>query len=239
MSANLTILAIIPARGGSKGISGKNIRPLCGRPLIAWTIEAARQSNSLSQIIVSTDDSEIAHIAQAWGAEVPFLRPAELARDDTPGFATVLHTIEWIETTFQYQPDLIILLQPTSPLRTAQDIQAAIRLHYEKGADSVVSICPVHQHPFWMKQLDEEGRMRDFIAQIQPVSNRQDLSSVYALNGAIYLARRDVLKQRKTWYTERTYGYVMPAERSLDIDTLWDWRLVEILLTETIRDSPK
>jgi len=232
MNYSQTLLILIPARSGSKGLPGKNTRPLHGKPLIAWTIEAARHDNGcLSRVVTSTDDAAIAAIAQAWGAEIPFLRPKELAQDRTPAIDVVLHALEWFETSEQYRPDLLMYLQPTSPLRTAQDIRVAIQLLLDKGADSVVSVSPVKNHPYWMKQLDAEGRMTDFLTEFHAPANRQELPTVYALNGAIYLARRDVLLQSKTWYTDRTYAYVMLPERSLDIDSLWDWRLVEATLS--------
>lgn len=239
MSKNQTILILIPARSGSKGIPGKNIRPLHGKPLIAWTVEAAQCDNCFTcRTIVSTDDPEIASIAQMWGAEIPFLRPQHLAQDLTPSMDVVLHAIEWLDTHEHYQPDLVMYLQPTSPLRTAQDIQAAIELLIAKNADSVVSVSPVQKHPYWMKQMDAEGRMKDFIVQSHFVTNRQELPTVYTLNGAIYVARRDTLLQHKTWYVTDTYAYVMPPERSLDIDSAWDWWLIESVMAKRLnRDA--
>lgn len=227
-----TVLAVIPARGGSKSIPRKNIKLLAGKPLIAWTIEAALQSQMFSRVIVSTDDKEIAEVARDWGAEVPFMRPVELAQDNIPGIAPILHAIEWLAVNEQDQSDLVMCLQPTSPLRIAQDIQSALELQFDKNADGVVSVCPVKDHPYWMKQLNSDGRMCDFMTLDRPVLRRQDLPLVYALNGAIYLAPRDVLLVRKTWYTDKTYAYVMPPERSLDIDTVWDWWMVELALKE-------
>jgi CMP-N,N'-diacetyllegionaminic acid synthase len=224
------VLGIVPARGGSKSIPRKNVQPFLGKPLVAWTIEAALQSRCLVRTIVSTDDPEIAHVAQEWGAEVPFVRPPELAQDDTPGVVPILHALEWLEANEHYEPDMVMCLQPTSPLRTAQDIRAAIQLHLAKKADGVVSVTPVEHHPYWMKRLDAEGRMRDFVTSNPPVWRRQDLPPAYCLNGAIYLAGRDVLLTRNSWYTENTFAYIMPPERSLDIDTPWQWHLAEAIL---------
>ncbi len=232
MKTNIRVLAIIPARSGSKGLPGKNVRHLHGKPLLAWSIEAGQHSKCLDRIIVSTDDATIADIAREWGAETPCLRPAELAQDDTSSMAVVFHILEWLAKHEQYVPDATMLLQPTSPLRTAHDIQSALQLYTAKHADGVVSVSPVTKHPLWMKVLDAEGRLNDFIAQEQPITSRQALPPVYALNGAIYLASSKVLTKYQTWYTQQTYGYVMPVERSLDIDSAWDWHIVEILLKD-------
>jgi len=186
----------------------------------------------VERIIVTTDVEPIAGVARRYGAEVPFLRPRELAQDDTPGIAPVRHAVQWLAEHEDYRPDLVLCLQPTSPLRTAADIQAAIDLARCKQADAVVSVTPAIHHPCWMKLVDEEGRLKDFITPAQPITCRQELPPVYALNGAIYLARSTVLLERGTWYTERTYAYVMPPERSLDVDTPWDLYLVDLVLRD-------
>lgn len=224
------ITAVIPARGGSKSVHKKNTAPVGGKPLIYWTIAAALQSRMLSRVIVSTDDAEIAAVARAAGAEVPFMRPAELARDDTPGIAPILHAIDWFAQAEAYSPDAVMCLQPTSPLRTVEDIDNAIELARRSDADAVVSGVVAAQHPYWMKQTDASGRVRPFLELETPPTRRQDLPTVYALNGALYLARRTVLIERKTWYTDRTYLYIMPEERSLDIDTPWDLHLADLVL---------
>lgn len=229
------VLGIVPARSGSKGLPGKNLRPVADKPLIAWTIETALASATMERVIVSTDSQEIAEIACKYGAEVPFLRPPELARDNTPGIEVILHAVCWLDEHKGYRPDYIMVLQPTSPLRTSEDIEIAIRLALERKADAVVSVCPVHQHPYWMKRLTEDGRLVDFLPLERPHTSRQELPPVYALNGAIYLVQREVLLQRKTFYTDRTYAYVMPPERSLDIDTPWDLSLAELILKDRMR----
>jgi N-acylneuraminate cytidylyltransferase/CMP-N,N'-diacetyllegionaminic acid synthase len=229
------ILAVIPARGGSKSIPYKNIRVLAGKPLIAWTIEMALACLGLDRVIVSTDNQGIADIARQYGAEVPFLRPSKLAQEDTPGIEPILHAVQWLDEHESYRPDYVIVLQPTSVLRTTQDIEAAVQLAEKYQADAVVSVCPVSQHPYWMKRLTEDGRVLDFLLLDHPYTSRQELPPVYALNGAVYLIRREVLLQRKTFYTDRTYAYIMPLERSLDIDTPWDWYLAELILKERMR----
>lgn len=231
----LKVLAIIPARGGSKRVPRKNVRDLCGKPVIAYTIEAALESSVFSRIIVSTDDDEVAGVAKRLGADVPFMRPPELAQDDTPGIEPVLHAVCWLDEHERYRPDYVMLLQPTSPLRTAKDIEAAVQLAQKKQADSVVSVCSVDQHPYWMKQITEDGRLVDFLLLDRAYTRRQDLPSVYALNGAIYLARREVLLKQQTFYTDRTYAYIMPPERSLDIDIPWDLYLADLILKDRVK----
>jgi CMP-N,N'-diacetyllegionaminic acid synthase len=226
----LTILALIPARGGSKGIPGKNLAPLCGKPLLAWTIEAAKGARGIDRVVVSTDSAAIADTACALGAEVPFLRPDELARDDTPGIAPPLHALRWLEEHEGYRPEGLLLLQPTSPLRTVQDIEGAIELWRRMAADSVVSVSPAHHHPYHMKTVGADGRLAPFMVPERPVIRRQDLPPLFALNGALWLIRSDVLLAREDWYTDRTWGYVMPEERSLDVDTPWDLRLAALIL---------
>ena len=227
-----SILAIIPARAGSKGIRHKNIALINGRPMIAYSIQVALDSNVLDRVVVSTDSPKIASIARSFGAKTPFLRPIKLAQDKTPGIQPVLHALHWLEKHERYRPDYVICLQPTSPLRTVTDIKNAVSLAERKKADSVVSVGPVEHHPYWMKKIDEQGRMSDFMLLTRAIMRRQDLPSVYALNGAIYLARREVLLNHKTWYTKRTYAYLMPHDRSLDIDTPWDLHLAEFILKE-------
>lgn len=227
------IIGLITARGGSKGIPHKNIRPLAGKPLIAWTIHAARQSQTLNRVIVSTDDVEIAEVAREWGAEVPFMRPPELAQDDSPHHDVILHAVNWLEAETASPPRYIMLLQPTSPLRTAEDIDRAIALATEKDADSVISVCPIPHHPYFSKQITPDGKLLDFIERPQGYLPRQGLPPAYALNGAIYLVRRSVLLEREDWYTDRTFAYIMPPERSLDIDTPWDLHLADLILRDS------
>ena len=230
-------LAVIPARGGSKGILRKNMAPVAGKPLMAWTIETALECSLLCRVIVSTDDREIADVARHYGAEVPFLRPTALAGDDTAGIEPVLHAARWLGQHEHYHPYYVIALQPTSPLRTAEDIQAAIQLARERQADTVVSVCHVGQHPYWMKRVTEYGKLADFLSLEQDYTRRQDLPAAYALNGAIYLARREVLLTRQSFYTGRTYAYVMPEERSLDVDTPWHLHIADLILKDRMNDE--
>jgi CMP-N-acetylneuraminic acid synthetase len=219
------ILAIIPARGGSKGIPRKNVKPLAGKPLIGWTIEAALQAQGIDRLIVSTEDEEIASVAKQFGAEVPFMRPLALAQDDTPGIAPVLHAIERLP-----EFNWVLLLQPTSPLRSVADIKSIIGLCREKLVSSAASITEVIKHPFWMYRRDEHQHLQPLIPNRPDIAQRQDLPPAYALNGALYLARADWLIQNKRFIGPKTLGYVMPEERSVDLDTPMDWQWVEFLM---------
>ncbi|MBI3317754.1 MAG: N-acetylneuraminate synthase [Candidatus Omnitrophica bacterium] len=222
-----TVLALIPARGGSKGIPRKCLQPFSGLPLIAHTIRLAKQSRWVDRCVVSTDSRQIAEVARRYGAEVPFMRPAALAKDEAGLMEVVLHALLWLEAHESYRPEFLLLLQPTSPLRALEDIDRPIRLAQERKADGVVSVCPAHPHPYWTKGIDREGRLVDWIPPGVEVSRRQELPPLYALNGAVFLERREVLLRRKSWTTERTYAYRMPPERSLDIDLPWQMRLGE------------
>lgn len=220
----MTVLALIPARGGSKGIPRKNVRPIAGKPLIAWTIEAARAARDVDAVVVSTEDGEIAEIARSWGADVPFMRPPELAADDTPGIDPVLHALTMLPAY-----DAVLLLQPTSPLRTGADIEGLLALARQQGACSVVSIRETQDHPAWMYRLGSAGELQPLLPG-EDIARRQDLPPVYALNGAMYFAQTAWLRARRGLVGPETIGYPMPTERSVDIDEPLDWRLAEMLL---------
>jgi len=222
----MKVLGLIPARGGSKGIPRKNIKAMAGKPLIAWTIETALKSRLLASVVVSTDDQEIGEVARSYGAQTPFMRPAELARDDSPGVDPVLHALETLP-----EFDAVLLMQPTSPLRTVDDIDGCIRLAERVEAGCVVSVSEPSQHPYWMYRLDPEQHLQPFVA-AKHVTCRQDLPPVYAANGALYFARREWLQCRRTFIAADTVGYVMPVERSVDLDSPLDWKLAELLLKE-------
>lgn len=221
----LKILTIIPARGGSKGIPRKNIKPLAGKPLIAWTIEAALKARGIERVIVSTEDEEIAKVARQFGAEIPFMRPLTLAQDDTPGITPVLHAIEQLPDY-----DWILLLQPTSPLRSVEDIEGIIQFCQGEAAPSAVSVTQVSKHPFWMYQRDDQNRIQPLIPNRPEITRRQDLPVVYELNGALYLARVDWLMRNQGFIGQETLGYVMPNERSIDLDTVLDWTVADLLI---------
>ena len=224
------ILGLIPARGSSKGLPRKNIKLLLGKPLIAWTIEQALASKYLDRVVISTNDKEIAEISKKYGAEIPFMRPKKLATDEAKGIDVVLHAIDWLKKkSKRKQYDLLMLLQPTSPLRTKEDIDKAIELLFLKEAKAIVSVCEVDHHPLWSNTLPEDGCMKDFIRQEIMNKNRQELSVFYRLNGAIYLAYWNYIKKQKSFFGEKTFAYIMPKERSVDIDDEIDLKLAKIL----------
>ena len=220
----MTLLALIPARGGSKGIPGKNIRQLADKPLIAHSIQAALAVPALERVVVSSDDPAIAEIAQQWGAEVPFLRPPELAADDTPGISPVLHALEQLADVSQ-----VLLLQPTSPLRRSGDIEGILAFQRKHQCPAVVSVCETGKHPQWSYRLGASGEMYPFLPPT-PANCRQQLEPAYALNGAMYLSDRTWLQNRCSFIGPETLGYPMPPERSVDIDTPLDWLWAETLL---------
>ena len=228
----MSVLALVPARGGSRGIPRKNITPLAGKPLLHWTIEAALACDRIERVLVSTDEPEIADVALACGADVPFLRPAVLASDEAPGIDPVLHAVRWLEEREGYRPEWVALLQPTSPLRSTDDIRGALALGEGRGAAAVVSVTEAAQHPWWMKTMDDGGRLRDWSEVPERAARRQDLPPAYALNGAIYLVRRRALMAQESLAPEPCLGFEMPPERSLDVDTAWDLHLAHLILTE-------
>ncbi|MFJ8064179.1 cytidylyltransferase domain-containing protein [Psychrobacillus sp. NPDC096426] len=222
-----TFLAIIPARGGSKGVPRKNIKELAGKPLIAWTIEEAKKSKFIDRVILSSEDHEIIEIAKQYGCEVPFTRPVDLAQDETPGIAPVLHAMKECPGY-----DFVVLLQPTSPLRTVEDIDGAIETLFEKEADFCVSVTEPNQSPYWMYSLNVNGTMKPLIKQENFALRRQDLPKAYSLNGAFYMAKTEQLKVTKSFLTDDTVGYVMPRKRSFDIDTEEDFFLCQQVLRD-------
>lgn len=209
----------------------KNLRPLAGKPLLAWTIEAAKASEYLDRIIVVTDDDEIAEVAKRYGAEVPFREPAEFAGDNVKGMDMLLYVLEEMERRGD-RHDVVVYLQPTSPLRTADDIRGALHYREEKKAHSVVSVCKAEHSPLWANVLPPDLSLTGFINEDVNI-NRQALGQFYRLNGAIYLAQWDYLIKQRTWYKENSYAYCMPSERSIDIDSELDIAIAEMLLQRT------
>lgn len=220
------ILAIIPARGGSKGLPRKNIRKLAGKPLIAWTIAEAKKSKYINRLILSSEDDEIIEVAKQYGCEVPFKRPEELAQDDTSGIEPVLHAIQQCPGY-----DYIVLLQPTSPLRTVKDIDGCIEKLLYSDADFCVSVTVPEKSPYWMYTLENE-RMIPLLSKDQLIDRRQDLPKSYALNGAIYVAKVSRFIEKKSFIAENTLAYIMSNENSFDIDTLIDFKICEYLIKE-------
>lgn len=221
-------LGLIPARGGSKGIPRKNIKLMASKPLIVWTIEAALRSSLLSAVVVSTDDIEIAEVARLAGAQVPFMRPPELAQDQTPGLDPVLHALDRLP-----QYDSVLLLQPTSPLRTAEDIDGCLNLAEQKNALSVVSVTEAATHPYWAYRLTADQKMTRFMDTAQ-ITRRQDLPAAYALNGAMYFAQANWLRRNRSLVTAETLAYEMSIDHSVDLDTPFDWKFAELLLKDSL-----
>ena len=237
----MRVLGIITARGGSKGIPGKNLKLLGGRPLLDYTIDAANDT-PLDRLILSTEDQKIADAARALGCEVPFMRPRELAQDETPHLPVIQHAARWLLEHQNYKADIVLTLQPTSPLRSAADIAAALRMLELSDADSVVSVNEVsaHAHPMRMLRVDDTGHAVLF-ATGQPVrkriNRRQDLPKAWVMNGAIYACRTDVLfAAEPSLYGDRVVAYPMPIERSISIDTLEDWAEAERALERQPHD---
>lgn len=230
MNAIGGIVALVPARGGSKGFPGKNLALFGGRPLITWTIAAAVESRAVARVIVSTDDPAIAEAAIVAGAEVPFLRPAELAADDSPILLVVQHALQWLREHSGLEPEFLLLLQPTSPLRDSVDIDAAVDLARDRHADAVMSVFEPHPHPFLSKMVMADGTLGELVTGQPAAARRQDLPASAAPNGAIYLIRPAVLERSGSFCPPGTWPYWMPRERSVDIDSVADMEMAETLL---------
>ncbi|MNP15727.1 CMP-N,N'-diacetyllegionaminic acid synthase [compost metagenome] len=230
MKKIINCLTIIPARGGSKGIPMKNTKLLNGIPLINYTIEAALNSVSKGFVLVSTDNQLIANVAKDAGALVPFTRPAELATDNASSIDVLIHALSHYETNNSCIVENVILLQPTSPLRNAQDIDNAWKIYIDKKADSLQSVCEVDDHPGYMRVI-KEGILHPYIDSFKPENFcRQDLTGLYKLNGAIYILKRDLAMKEKKITGRKNVAYIMPKERSIDIDNSIDFKLVELLM---------
>jgi len=223
------VLAIIPARGGSKGVKGKNIKLLNGKPLIAYTIDVTKESKIFDKIIVSTDSVEIAEISKEYGAEIPFMRPNELATDNASTMDVIIYCLNWFNDKNEHF-DYIILLQPTTPLRISEDIINAFELFLEKNANAVVSVCETEHSPLWENTLSNDLSMTNFLRFEVKGKRRQDLPKYYRLNGAIYIAKIDYILKYCDWFKEKCFAYIMPKERSVDIDTEMDFKIAELFL---------
>lgn len=221
------IVAIIPARGGSKGIPGKNIKPLGNKPMIAYTIEASLNSTYVDDVIVTTDSEEIAAIANAYGAETPFLRPAALAQDTSKSIDALVHARDWLVDHGRVY-DAVAWLQPTSPLRRAQEIDGAIDTFYAHGKLAVASVAEVAVNPILTRRRDEYGVLHPLLPTNSTI-RRQDMPKYYYVNGAIYINQFEALNS-DTSLNDNPIGYVMSKDRSIDIDTIEDFRLVEHVL---------
>lgn len=222
-------LAIVPARGGSKGAPGKNIRPFVGKSLVGCAIEAAEASRYVDRVIVSSDRDEICAVAAGYGEGVALKRPAELATDESTALDVVLHAIASVPGF-----DAAVLLQPTSPLRIAADIDGCIEMMVQRGAKSCVSICEAQHSPYWMYRLGSDGKLAALLDGAGVYLRRQNLPPVFLTNGAVYAFEIDWIRRSRRFIDTETLGYVMPVSRSIDIDTEMDFVVAE----QMFRDAP-
>lgn len=224
------ILYLILARGGSKGLPGKNIKDFCGKPLISWSIETIKNTQASGDIVISTDSQEIANIAKEYGAEVPFIRPDFLAEDTSTSMDAIFHALEYLESRNRMY-DLIVLIEPTSPLREAKDIDNAITTLLESdNGESIVSISKTEcQHPDFLISLGENNITKKFIEQ-KGVKRRQELNDLYFYEGSFYISTIKSLKENKGFYHEKTIGYPLPKWKSLEIDDIYDFVMCEALM---------
>lgn len=223
-----SVLAVITARGGSKGLPRKNLRPLGGKPLLAWTIEAAKKAAYIDRLVLSSEDAEIIDTAEAWGCEVPYVRPAELASDEATSMQVLIHLLGVLPERYDY----LVLLQPTSPLREPQDIEKALEKCHAAGAPACISVSEPEKSPYWMYRLDAGDRLAPLLPLGDRPPRRQQLPKAYAANGALFIARCEWLIETGDFLGPETVAYVMPPERSIDVDTALDLRLLELLVAE-------
>lgn len=232
MDKNLNILGVITARGGSKGIPGKNIKILGGKPLIAYTIDIAKKSKLITHLIVSTEDEKIIEVAKKYGAEVPFVRPKELAEDNTPHLPVMQHAIKFMEEKLGIVFDYIVIFQPTSPFRIPEDIDNTLKKLIENKADSAVTLMEVgNYHPMRIKKL-EGDRVLDYCMAEEEGIRRQDLPVAYKRSGAVYAMTRDLIMKNNRLYGDFNVGLAVPQERSIDIDEPMDWLKAEYMLKD-------
>lgn len=230
------VLALIPARGGSKGLPGKNLRPLLDRPLIAWSVQHGKESRYIDDVVVTTDDAAIAAAAAAAGAEAPFLRPAELAVDTAPTYPALAHAIDWLAARGRHY-DYLVLLEPTSPLREADDVDRALEaLHANPAAESTVAVAEVEtQHPEFLVREGDDGFLQPYLRDQVKILRRQELESLLYLSGTLYISRIDALRRRQTFYHDRTLPYPVPKHKAHEIDDLCDFIIVEALLAARLQ----
>jgi CMP-N,N'-diacetyllegionaminic acid synthase len=232
------ILAIIPARGGSQGIPNKNLRKVGGVTLVARSVLAAVDSGCFDQVMVSTDDEAIAAAARAAGASVPWLRPADLAGPDAAVIDAVLHALDRFCEDELRRPKAVALLQPTSPFRDASVIRRGIEMFRGGRGASVVAVSPTPEHPYWCRQMDEDGCLQPFVPGAEVPANRQSLPPAYRINGSLYIATVDVLRDRRSFYADRTLGFVMDPSDGLDIDTPADLTLARRMWRGRAKGTP-
>lgn len=238
MIGQYRVTALIPARGGSKRLPRKNVKLLGDKPLIAWSIEAALASKYIDRVIVSTDDDEIKQVSEQYGAEVPFLRPEHLSNDHASSFDVIKHSIRFVR--LDQENELIVLLQPTSPLRLVSEIDAALEFFLTKNAKGVVSISETEHSPMWSNTLPENGCMSDFIRPEVQGKRSQDLPKFYRLNGSIYIYEiLNLLEKGHIFFNENVYGFETSLETSVDIDTALDFLVAETILKHRLLEGNK
>ena len=226
-----TFLGVITARGGSRRLPKKNVLDLAGKPLIGWTIEAALRSKYIDELIVSTEDAEIAEISRSHGANVPFTRPQELSADDVHPVDVVIHAVNYFIHELEKEFEYVAFLQPTSPLRNEHDIDEAIEFMFSTKADAVVSVCEADHSPLWYNTLSENLSMKNFLRDDLKGKMSQDLPTYYRLNGAIYICKvKRLLKENTFFLKDNIFAFVMDVKKSVDIDSLVDFKLAEILM---------
>lgn len=224
------VLCVIPARGSSKGLPGKNLKGLLGKPLIAHTIEQAKKSKHIDRVIVSTDSKEIADVSKQYGAEVPFIRPKELASDDSSTIDVLLHAMDWLEKREGYLFDILVLLHVTTPLRRVQDIDNCIKLLVDKEADNVFSVTEAHRNPYFNMVEVNDGTVK--LVKEGNYVTRQSAPQVFDMNSSIYAWWKDILREKKSLFLQRSRVYLMSKESSIDIDDYMDFKIAEMLLRE-------
>jgi len=236
MITNQKVLGLVLAREGSKGLPGKNTMLLCGKPLIAWSIEAGLASRYIDDLVVSTDGDEIASVSKQYGAEVPFIRPSEFASDGASSVSAILHTLDYLEEHGRCY-DLVVLLEPTSPLRETADIDTTLELLVEKNASSVVSVCAAEaNHPSFMFKMDSATKKLLSFTGVQPnVLRRQDIEPVFFLDGTIYCSTSKKIREKKGFYHEETLAYEVPKWKSLEIDDADDFLMVEAVMKSRLK----
>ena len=240
----MRVLGVVTARGGSKGIPGKNLKRLAGQPLIWHTLQSAAAAGVFDRVIVSTDDHAIANFSRVHGCEVPFLRPVELAQDETPHLPVLQHAVTWLKDQEGYRPDAVMILQPTSPLRRAEDIRESVALLEKSGADSVLTVSAVstHVHPLRMLRIADDGTARLYVSGApvrDRVNRRQDLPPAWLMNGAIYLFQTHVLSgPQASLYGERSVALPIPAPYDISLDDPEDWEVAERALAAEVTYAP-
>ena len=231
MINNKKVLGIIPARAGSKGLPGKNIKQFCGKPLLAYAIEAGSKCEFIDNLIVSTDSEEIAEIARTLGAQVPFIRPSNLALDITLSTDVVIHALDFFKDNMKLIFDYVIVIEPTSPLRDSTDLKQAIEnLLKHEVAKSIVGICLTeNQNPNYLFKLQKNDTIVKYDKSNQTLSRRQDLDEVYFVEGSLYISDVDYFRQKNTFYHDKTIGFILPKWKSIEIDDIFDFIMAEAL----------